>query len=350
MPVNTFELGGETVKPGERRDIDLSLGFLSDHTRMHMTVSVVNGWRSGPVMFVSAAIHGDEIIGVEIVRRLAELKTLERLRGTLILVPIVNTYGFVSLSRYLPDRRDLNRSFPGSEKGSLTAQLAHTFMTQIVVPSDYGIDLHSGAVHRANLPQIRADLDDPGAKGMAHAFGAPIVLNANLRDGSLRQAAQEVGCDTLLYEAGEALRFDEQAIRIGVKGVLGVLRHVGMLAAVKRPARSAEPIIATSSHWLRAPMGGIFHTQKVLGSHVEKDELIGKVSDPLGQTSEDIFARRSGVIIGRTNLPVVNGGDALFHVACVDSLGDAEEAMSAVEQEVENNPLFDGMEFGRRSR
>lgn len=346
MPRARFELGGHSVPPGERRDIDLSLGFLSDHTRMHMTVSVLHGRRPGPVMFVSAAIHGDEIIGVEIVRRLAELKALRRLRGTLILVPIVNTYGFLSLSRYLPDRRDLNRSFPGSETGSLAAQLAHTFMSQIVKRADYGIDLHSGAVHRSNLPQIRADLDDPVVAGMARAFGAPIILKANLRDGSLRQAAQDVGCNTLLYEAGEALRFDESAIRIGVKGILGVLRHVGMLAGEKRAKASAEPIRATSSHWLRAPMGGILHTQKTLGAQVSKGEVIGKVSDPLGQTSEDLVARRSGVVVGRTNLPVVNRGDAVFHVACVNSLDEAEETLSAVEQDVENDPLLDGMEIG----
>lgn len=345
MPRPAFELGGEMVKPGERRDIDLSLGFLSDHTRMHMAVSVIHGRRPGPVMFVSAAIHGDEIIGVEIIRRLAELAALKRLRGTLILVPVVNTYGFVGLSRYLPDRRDLNRSFPGSEAGSLTAQLAHTFMTQIVEPSDYGIDLHSGAVHRSNLPQIRANIDDPVVAEMARAFGASIMLNANLRDGSLRQAAQEVGCNTLLYEAGEALRFDESGIRIGVKGILSVLRHVGMLAKERRGKAVAEPILATSSHWLRAPMGGILHTQKTLGAKVGNGETIGKVSDPLGQTSEDIVARRSGVVIGRANLPVVNRGDALFHIACVDSLDEAEETLSAVEQDAENDALLDGMEI-----
>lgn len=345
MATSSFELGGETIKPGERRDIDLPLGFLSDHTRMHLTVSVIHGRRPGPVAFVSAAIHGDEIIGVEIIRRLSGVAALKSIRGTLILVPVVNTYGFVGLSRYLPDRRDLNRSFPGSEAGSLTAQLAHTFMTQIVKPADYGIDLHSGAVHRANLPQIRANLDDPVVADMARAFGASIMLNANLRDGSLRQAAQEVGCNMLLYEAGEALRFDESAIRIGVKGVLGVLRHIGMLAAGKRRARAAEPIQATSSHWLRAPMGGIFRAHKALGAQVERDALVGTVSDPLGQTSEDVLARRSGVVIGRTNLPVVNGGDALFHVACVDSLDDAGERLAAVELEAENDPLFDGMEI-----
>ncbi len=345
MPVSEFELGGEKIKPGEHRVIDLPLSYLSDHTQMHLTVQVMHGRKAGPVTFVSAAIHGDEIIGVEIIRRLTELKLLSRLRGTLILVPVVNTYGFVALSRYLPDRRDLNRCFPGNVSGSLAAQLAHIFMTEIVQRAEYGIDLHSGAVHRANLPQIRANLDDPIVEAMARAFGASIMLNANLRDGSLRQAAQEVGCNTLLYEAGEALRFDEPAIRIGVKGVLGVLRHIGMLRKGKDSAKRTEPIRAMSSHWLRAPMGGILRDEKPLGAQVSKNEVIGKVSDPLGRVNEDVLASKSGVIIGRSNLPIVNRGDALFHIACVDSMDDAEEAFAAVELEAENDPLFDGMEY-----
>jgi len=341
MPVNPFEIGGMVVQPGERQVVDLPLSLLSDHTLMHLTVEVIHGRREGPVMFVSGAIHGDEIIGVEIIRRLADLKALNRLRGTLILAPVVNAYGFVALSRYLPDRRDLNRSFPGSPTGSLAAQLAHTFMTEIVERADFGLDLHSGAVHRANLPQIRANLEDPKIEAMAKAFGAPIMLNSNLRDGSLRQSAMEVGCNILLYEAGEALRFDEASIRIGVKGVLGVLRHAGMLRETKKSTRRVEPIRAMSSHWLRAPMGGILRTQKPLGSSVSEGEVAGRVSDPLGRTSNDVLARKSGFIIGKSNLPIVNTGDALFHIACVDSMDDTEDALLAAEIDTSNDPLSD---------
>lgn len=343
MAARTFALGGEDIAPGERKIIELPLSFLADHTRMHLTVQVLNGRQEGPVTFVSAAIHGDEIIGVEIIRRLAELKALKGLQGTLILAPVVNTYGFIGLSRYLPDRRDLNRCFPGSPSGSLASQLAHTFMKEIVERSEYGIDLHSGAVHRANFPQIRANLDNRVVERMARAFGASIILNSNLRDGSLREAAQEVGCNMLLYEAGEALRFDESAIRIGVKGVVNVLRHIGMLRQGKEPTNRAEPIRAMSSHWLRAPMGGIFRAQKPLGAQVFKGDVIGKVSDPLGRISKDLLVRNDGFIIGRLNLPIVNRGDALFHVASVDSVNDTEEAFATVKQNAENDPLFDGM-------
>lgn len=333
------------IAPGGQRVIDIPLSFLSDHTRMHLKVKVIHGRRDGPVTFVSAAVHGDEIIGVEIIRRLGEVKLLSQVRGTLILAPVVNTYGFVGLSRYLPDRRDLNRCFPGSAKGSMASQLANVFMTEIVERSDYGLDLHSGAVHRANLPQIRANLKDTIIEEMAIAFGAPIILNSNLRDGSLREAAQEVGCNILLYEAGEALRFDESSIRIGVKGVLNVLRHTGMLAPRKSGRKRTEPIIANSSHWVRAPIGGILRAQKSLGAQVETEEIIGVVSDPLGRVNENVVARSAGVIIGRSNLPIVNRGDALFHVASVENITEAEETFSAVESEAENDPLFDGMEI-----
>ena len=312
---------------------------------MRLKVDVIHGRREGPVTFVSGAIHGDEIIGVEIIRRLLELKLLERIRGTLILVPVVNAYGFVSLSRYLPDRRDLNRCFPGSANGSLASQLAHIFMREIVERADYGIDLHSAAVHRENLPQIRANLNDPVVLEMAKAFGAPVMLHANLRDGSLREAAQEVGCNMLLYEAGEALRFDDAAIRIGVKGVIGVLRHISMLRVAKEKTVTTASLRSNASHWLRAPMGGILRTSKALGAHVTAGELLGRVADPLGSVAKDVVAKESGIIIGRLILPIVNRGDALFHIASAKSGKLAEKTFSAIEQEIHEDPLFDGMEI-----
>jgi uncharacterized protein len=338
-----FQLNGESVKPGERKTIEIHISRLADHTEMSITAHVIRGKRDGPVLFVSAAVHGDEIIGVEVIRRLVGLRALNRLRGTLILVPIVNAYGFIALSRYLPDRRDLNRSFPGSETGSLAAQLANKFMTEIVAPAQYGIDLHSAAVHRDNLPQIRADLDDPEVNAMATAFGASIMLNATLRDGSLRSCADDNGCKILLFEAGEALRFNEVAVRVGLTGIIGVLRHVGMLAASKKSARSkAAPIRSDSSHWLRAPMGGVMRATKKLGDTVKKGETIAIVADPLGFVEQAVTARSSGIVIGRANLPVVNRGDALFHIARVASLSDAEETMNEFGQALEDDPLFDG--------
>ena len=206
-------VGGETVQPGTRRIVDLPVADLYTHTSLNMPVQIINGRRAGPTLFVTAAIHGDEINGVEIIRRLLRLKTLASIRGTLLAVPIVNVHGFLDQSRYLPDRRDLNRSFPGSEKGSVAARLAHMLVTEVINQSDCGIDLHTGSLHRSNLPQIRANLGDPRTRELAQLFGVPVLLNSGMRDGSLRQYAAEKGVPMLLYEAGEALRFDELAIR-----------------------------------------------------------------------------------------------------------------------------------------
>lgn len=339
----TFTFNETAIEAGKRKTIEVHLSRLSDNTLMNLTVHVIHGKRSGPVMFVSAAIHGDEIIGVEIIRRIASQKSLKRLRGTLILVPIVNAYGFIGLSRYLPDRRDLNRCFPGAEAGSLASQLANTFMTKVVAPAQYGIDLHSGAVHRENYPQIRGDLDDPKVLALADAFGAPIMLNANLRDGSLRACARDAGCKILLFEAGEALRFNEVAVRVGVRGVLGVMREIGMLASSKKSKQRKASVRSDSSHWLRTPIGGVMRARKKLGDRVKQGETIAFISDPLGTIEEQVTARSSGIVIGRTNLPVVNRGDALFHVARVASLADAEETVGGLEQDLEDDPLLDGM-------
>jgi predicted deacylase len=336
---SAFEIGGQSVPAGQRRRVDFPISLLSNHTEMYLSVMAVHGRRPGPTVFVSGAIHGDEIIGVEIIRRIARSSLLSRLSGTLLLAPIVNAYGFIGLSRYLPDRRDLNRSFPGMESGSLASQLAFTFMREIATRSQFGIDLHSGAVHRENLPQIRARLDDEQARSLAKAFGAPIVLNSNLRDGSLRQAAQEEGCTMLLYEAGEALRFDERAIRIGAAGVVNVLRRLDMLPASGRPA--TKPIFSQSSNWLRAPIGGVMRSLRPLGAYVKEGDVVATISDPFGEVEEPAISKFDGVIIGRTNLPILNRGDALCHIAQVFDPEAAGATLECLEVPLDEDPLLD---------
>lgn len=340
---SAFRISGAAIEPGERRRIDIPVSVLSNHTGMSLSVEVVHGKKPGPVMFVSGAIHGDEIIGVEIIRRLRRESALRNLAGTLLLVPIVNAFGFVALSRYLPDRRDLNRSFPGTPTGSLASQLAHLFMREIVAQSEYGIDLHSGAVHRANLPQIRAKLDDDRIRVLAASFGAPVVLNSQIRDGSLRQSAQDLGCSMLLYEAGEALRFDERAIRFGVRGILNVMREIGMLAA--SPAREKRgAVFSNATRWVRAPIGGVMRARRSLGDIVEQGDILGVVSDPFGDNDMEVRASVSGLVIGKTNIPVVNRGDALFHIAePVDPLR-AGVVIEGLQSELEDAAIPNGIE------
>ncbi len=336
-----FKIGSVLVAPNTRQTVELPVSVLSDHTPITMSVHVVNGRKPGPTMFVSAAVHGDEVIGVEIARRLMRAEALDSLRGTLLIVPIVNTFGFLNHSRYLPDRRDLNRSFPGSPKGSLAARLAHLFMEEIVGRSDFGIDLHSAAIHRTNLPQIRVSPSKPETIVLAEAFGAPLILTAKLRDGSMRQAAQDVGVDMLLYEAGEGLRFDEMSIRAGVSGVLRVMRATKMVPAKGISKSKAASVRAESSTWVRAPIGGLMRTFKTIGEVVKKGEVLGVVSDPFGLIEAEVVASTRGLIIGRSNFPVVNEGDALFHIASIKSADKAQAKLDSMESQLVADPLFD---------
>jgi len=309
-------MSGRTIRPGERATVEVPIPHLYTHTPMFMVAHVIRGKRDGPRLFVSAAMHGDELNGIEIIRRLLAHKSLRRIQGTLIAIPIVNAYGVLNHSRYLPDRRDLNRSFPGSELGSLTARIANVFMQEIVSHSTHGIDLHTGALHRSNLPHIRADLDDPETLRLARAFGVPVLLHARIRDGSLRQVVSEAGIPMLLYEAGEALRFDETSINVGVKGVVNLMRALDMLPPARRKKTLPEPYASRASHWVRAPRGGILTNMRALGSLIEKGDTIAQVVDPYGESDPTpVLAEVSGVVIGRTHLPLVNEGDAIIHIA-----------------------------------
>ena len=322
-------IGGEAIPVRNRRLIELQLPPLYTHSPLTLPVHVVRGAKDGPRLFVSAALHGDELNGTEIIRRLLRQPALKRLRGTLVAVPIVNLYGLIQHSRYLPDRRDLNRSFPGSDTGSMAARLAHIFMTEIVHKCTHGIDLHTGAIHRSNLPQIRANLDDPETARLAESFGVPVLLNSNLRDGSLREAAAEQGIPMLLYEAGEALRFDEVSIRAGVEGIVSVMRCLDMLPPTRRRRKNKhEPFVARSSTWVRAPASGLFRKVCGLGSRVKRGEILGLVDDPFGGNEFEVVATASGIIIGCSEIPLVHEGEALFHIARFE---DIKEVAGQVE-------------------
>jgi len=336
-----YKIAGESVPPGQRRIVDIPLSMMSDHTPATLSVQVIHGRREGPTIFVSAAIHGDEIIGVEIVRRLARLPALRHVAGTVLLIPIVNTFGFIGQSRYLPDRRDLNRSFPGSPQGSLAGRLAHLFLNEVVGRCDYGIDLHSAAIHRTNLPQIRIDLRDDRARRMAEAFRPPVIVNSALRDGSLRGAANARGVPVMVFEAGEALRFDEFAIRVGVKGTVGVMAELGMIRKSNASSSSISSPVARKTTWQRATDGGVLRTRHKVGELIDDGDLLGIIADPFGERETEVRATTGGLIIGRANLPVVNQGDALFHIAAMPRKAISEATMEALEEEYESDPLFD---------
>jgi predicted deacylase len=331
-----FSLGGAEIAAGSRATLEIPLAGLYTASPVDMPVQVVHGRRDGCVIFVSAAVHGDEIKGVEIIRRLLRMPLLRRLSGTLIAVPIVNVFGFHNRSRYLPDRRDLNRSFPGSNKGSLAGRLADVFLNEIAAKADLGIDLHTAAVHRDNLPQIRADLNDPILDPLARAFGAPVLLHSAAPVGSLRNAANELGVPVMVYEAGEALRFDEAGILVGLRGVVQVLRRLAMLPSGKRPTKPG--VVLKSSAWVRAECSGIVRTLVKLGTSVEKDRVLGVISDPFGDTETLVRAPFDGVVIGRVNLPLVYAGEALFHIGRTSRGEQVDEHWQAVQNGTELQP------------
>lgn len=339
MTRGAFAIGAEQVAAGERLLIDLPMSALANRTPMALPVCVIHAKRDGPTLFVSAAVHGDELTGVAICRRLLASKALALTRGTLLVVPIVNAFGFIGHSRYLPDRRDLNRSFPGSAKGSLAAHLAHVFLTEVVMRSDCGIDLHSAAIHRSNLPQIRVDSHRADALALAEAFGAPIIVHSALREGSLRAVAQERGVPVIVYEAGEGLRVDEFSVSIGVQGVLRVLAHLGMIR--KRPGKRPTTILSASSRWVRADRSGLFRPYKDIGDHVAAGEKIGTVADPYGESETDLEASCAGIIIGRANIPAINQGEALFHIARVDNASKLGEHYDRLERELDTERMLD---------
>ena len=282
-----------------------------------LPVIVLQGREDGPIVWLSAAIHGDEVVGVEVIRRVLMGLDPKRMAGTVVAVPVVNVHGFMNGDRYLPDRRDLNRSFPGSPRGSLASRIAHLLMTEIVVKCDVGIDLHSGSDQRSNLPHIRADLDDPPTRHLARVFGTPVVYHAGLRDGSLRSAATETGARVLLFEGGEANRFDEWAIEAGHLGVRRVLAELGVVADPGVAGDDPAPLECRRSTWVRANRSGILHLDCELGERIEEADRLGLLADAFGKRLATVKAPVSGVVIGRTERPLVNRGDALIHIASV---------------------------------
>jgi predicted deacylase len=317
-----LELGGASVPQGARTDLLLKVSESYTGDRTSIPVTVVNGEHPGPVLFVTAAIHGDELNGIGIVRDLLGRLEPSEISGAVICVPVVNVLGMQFHSRYLPDRRDLNRCFPGSPGGSTASRIAHTLMTEIVQKADAGIDLHTAANRRMNLPQVRTSLSDPRARTLGQAFGAPFLIDASLRPGSLRDAAEKVGVPVLTYEGGQALRFEDDVIAVGVNGVLRVMAELGM---TREPPPPGAPRVVDSSetHWIRADHGGILDLHVAPGDHVSEQQPLWTVTGPFGRERSQKLSPYEGYVIGMTTLPLVNPGDAVVHIAVPGMRGAA---------------------------
>lgn len=316
MKREAFELMDEKVLPGRKKVLEIPVARLPTGTWLSMPVTVLHGSADGPRLWLSAAIHGDELNGVEIVNSIMREVDVKALSGTIIAVPVVNVFGFVSESRYLPDGRDLNRSFPGSRRGSLAARLAELFMRHIVDGSDVGIDFHTGTSHRTNLPQIRADLEDKRTRRFAKVFGAPVMLHARTRDGSLREAAARKGLTTLLFEGGEAQRFEDSVIQAGVDGAFRVMADLKMVEKTRRARRT---IWAENANWIRARRAGLLRCRAEIGDVVEAGQVLATISDVRGGRSSSVKSPGDGIVVGMTKSPIVTQGDALFNIAEIRS-------------------------------
>lgn len=311
---DAIEIAGTEIRPGRRVTVDIPVARLpTTDSWMSLPIAVVNGRRAGPRLFLSAVIHGDELNGIEIIRRVVEGLDARTLVGTVVAIPVINVLGLVERSRYLPDRRDLNRSFPGSPRGSLAARLAHIMMTEVVSQCAYGVDFHTGSLSRNNLPHIRADLGDPETLALAKTFAAPVMVDSRTRDGSLREAATARGCRLMVYEGGEPNRFGEHPIRVGVDGTRRVLKALGMIDEAPRPQHRS--VLAEETSWVRARRGGLFRLQVDAGDTVAKGEVLGEIGDALGTKMAKVAAPHAGIVIGANRDPVVHQGDALIHLA-----------------------------------
>ena len=307
-------INGEEIPRGSRRRIEIPVARLPSGPLLSLPVIVLRGESDGPSVFLDAAIHGDEIDGIDTILNILDRLSPASLKGTVIAVPVVNVYGFMTQDRYLPDRRDLNRSFPGSESGSMAARLANLFMTEVVRHCSVGIDFHAGSLHRTNMPQLRADLSDPETLRLAEAFGPRVIVNAKLRPGSLREAAGKLGIKVLVHEAGEPSRFDPVSMKQGIQGTIRVLYALGLIDQ-EPPASRFEPIRIGNTKWIRARRSGLMRVDLELGDRVEKNARLGVISDIFGEQQVPIRSPIDGIVIGLQLNPMVHRGDALVHVA-----------------------------------
>jgi predicted deacylase len=308
-----FILNKTEILPSTTQHLDVPISVLSTGTVLSVPVVVAHGNEPGKTLVVSAAIHGDEINGVDIVQKFLTHVRPRWLKGTVIAVPVVNVFGYLARSRYMPDRRDLNRSFPGSANGSLTGRIAHWFLKEIISKADVGVDIHTGSDNRVNVPQIRCNLEDPETARLATAFGAPILVQARLRANSLRAVASMRGLPMLVFEGGEALRFDPCVTDVGVRGLRRVLAAMDMMGSAEP---LSEPVfVATGSAWARVKHGGLWYPEVVLGQDLVKGQVLGRVTDIYGHMRTKLVASWGGRVIGMTRMPHVSQGDAVVHIA-----------------------------------
>jgi len=311
-----FTIGKVTVPMGQAVDIQLEVSERYTGEPVSLPIRVIRGMHPGPCVFVTAGIHGDELNGVGIVHELAFGRPLVLTRGTLIMVLVVNIFGFETQLRTMPDRRDLNRCFPGSMAGSLSGRIAHTLFKEVVTKSDYGIDLHSAAAPRINFPNIRGDLSVPSIKRLSGVFGCELIVNSKGPMGSLRREATKHGCPTIILEAGEPCKIEPAVLKIGIRGVQNVLKELAMMPG--RPLGPAHTSRVEKSMWVRAETGGILRYHVSPGKSVKANQPIATTVSVFGKEQNVLKSPVDGIVLGMTTLPTVKPGEPVCHIAIPD--------------------------------
>jgi len=315
-----MEINGHEILLGEHKKIKIRVGKLPSGTHINIFAHVYRAKKKGKTLLILGGIHGDEINGIEIVRSSIEKEYYEDLKsGTVIIIPLLNVYGFINFSREVPDGKDVNRSFPGVNTGSLASRVARK-LTKFILPHvDYGIDFHTGGDSRYNYPQIRYSRGYDESKKLAEIFNAPFTIEKSLIKRSLRKVANDMGIPIIVYEGGESKRLDKFAIKQGLKGIKNVLQHFDMIE-VDEAIPKEKSIEINKTTWIRARESGIFKHLVASGEKVEEKELIGVIKDVLGEQTKSIISTKNAYILGHNNAPIVNMGDALFNLGWKDEV------------------------------
>ncbi|MEO8762475.1 MAG: succinylglutamate desuccinylase/aspartoacylase family protein [Bacteroidia bacterium] len=312
----SIKIHQQTIAPGENKIVSLNTYELPTKTKIEIPIHVFRSQQAGPTVLLSAGMHGDEINGIEVLRKIINREEIQNLLcGTLIAIPVMNTVSFLYQKRDLPDGRDLNRCFPGTKNGSLGGRIAYDIIKQIIPLIDVGIDFHTGGAKINNYPQLRCTFDDAASLQVAQLFSPPLIVNSVYRDGTLRKEAYKKNKPILVFEGGESLRFDYQSINEGINGCLRLLNHYKMVHDEVPPNPHVK---LKKSSWVRAKHSGLFHIAKTNGAYVYKEEVLGAICNPFGQIEAQIVSPFDGYIVGVNNHPVVNQGDALIHIGTED--------------------------------
>ncbi|MEO9871538.1 succinylglutamate desuccinylase/aspartoacylase family protein [Ekhidna sp.] len=307
-----FKIAGQIIESGKDKQILATISRLPTRTQIDIPIVVSRSKKPGPTLLLMGGMHGDEINGVEIVRRIISQKLHKVEIGTTICIPILNVYGFLNFSRQVPDGKDVNRSFPGTRSGSLASQIAFHFRNEILPLIDFGLDFHTGGSRINNFPQIRGQMDVAENLKLAEAFGAKYIIHSPFREKSLRKEAAKRGKHILVYEAGESQRLRKNSIDEGVNGALRVMKYLGMRKEAPEPVH--QSIRISSSSWLRSKAGGLYYSFVRPGEIVEKGQKVGIIAGPFGEFEKSVKSQFNGHIIAVNNNPVVNRGDALMHI------------------------------------